>query len=100
MTCTATITVNNPQPILTINKTLINDIPYQVGDLVGWMISFANTGTGTAHNVILTDYLPVSLGYVSSHLYGVLPGYDFGTGMLGPNIYVEYSGFDLLPGQT
>ena len=89
-----------PQPLLTIHKTLIKDIAYHSGDLVGWRIDFANVGSGIAHNVVLNDFLPASLGYVSSQLYGVTPPYLFGTSMVGPNIKAEYSGFDLAPGQT
>jgi hypothetical protein len=37
---------------------------------------------------------------VSSSLHGVVPPYQFGTGMIGPNTSVTYSGFDLAPGQT
>jgi uncharacterized repeat protein (TIGR01451 family) len=101
-TCTATVIVQHTiqEPILTIHKTLLHDILYQSGDLVGRLITFANTGNGTAHNVILTDYLPVSLGYVSSQIFGVNPGYTFSTGMFGPNFFVQYSSFDLAPGQT
>lgn len=49
---------------------------------------------------MLTDYLPESLHYVSSQIFGVTPPYTFGTGMLGPNVGIIYSGFNLAPGQN
>lgn len=91
-TCTATITVLPVlPPQLRIDKSLLVDKPYHSGDLVGFRIDFKNIGSGIAHNVILTDYLPESLTYISSQLYGVNPPYNFGTGMLGPNPEIIYS---------
>ncbi|MEI7562458.1 MAG: hypothetical protein WCJ39_01710 [bacterium] len=67
--CTGILaTTPPPPPALHITKTLINNIAYHSGDLVGFRIDFSNTGTGTAHHVVLEDYLPVSLAYVSSSL--------------------------------
>ena len=81
--CTGVLTTTPvPQPILHITKTVINDIAYHSGDLVGFKINFSNTGSGTAHHVILEDDLPTSLSYVSSNLYGILPPYQFALGAL------------------
>jgi hypothetical protein len=42
--CTATVTVLPAlQPVLHITKTLINDIAYHSGDLIGFKIQFSNT---------------------------------------------------------
>jgi len=38
-----------------------------------------NNGPSTINNVILSDYLPLGLDYVSSQIVGVAP-YTFGTG--------------------
>ncbi len=72
---------------------------YQPGDLVTFRIDFANNGASTINNVILSDYLPASLEYITSQLNGVPHPYNFGTGMIGNNAFVEYSGFNLAPGQ-
>ncbi|MEI7919537.1 MAG: hypothetical protein WCH65_05045 [bacterium] len=48
--------------------------------------------------MVLSDYLPAGLDYVSSQLFGVSP-YQFGTGTNGGNQFIEYSGFSLTPGQ-
>lgn len=86
-------------PKLSLTKTLINDILYHSGDLVSFRIDFANISTVTANNAVLTDYLPAWLEYVSSQLYGV-PVYVFGTWNNGVNQSVEYSWFNLVPGQV
>ncbi len=95
--CTTTINVSNPVG-LTLNKTLVDNILYQSWDLVAFRIDFGNSGSAIATNVVLSDYLPVSLDYVSSQIYGVTP-YSFWTWMQWPNQYVIYSGFNLAPGQ-
>jgi len=69
---------------------LINNILYHSGDIVSFKIDFANIGNTTTHHVVLSDYLPAGLEYVSSQIYGVSP-YTFGTGINGINQYVEYS---------
>lgn len=79
---------------------MISNVAYHSGDLVGWRVDFGNNGTGIAHNVVLTDYLPASLTYVNSQLYGVTPPYIINTTNIGPNGGVIFSGFDLAPGQT
>jgi uncharacterized repeat protein (TIGR01451 family) len=99
--CSGTVTVLPVlKPILQIDKTLLVNKPYHAGDLVGWRIDFRNIGSGIAHNVLLTDWLPESLSYISSQLFGILPPYVFGTGMLGPRLGIMYSGFNLAPGQA
>ena len=79
---------------------MINDIPYRSGDNVSFRIDFANVGTSTVNNVIVSDYLPAALDLVSSQIYGVNPPYQYATGINSNNIRVEYSGFSLLPNQS
>lgn len=99
-TCTATLVVGPPPPaVATLTKTLVNNILYHSGDLVSFRIDFSNPGTVTVDNVVLTDYLPGGLDYVSSQIFGVSP-YTFGTGTYGINQFVTYSWFDLAPGQA
>ncbi|MCX6823630.1 MAG: hypothetical protein NT085_00685 [candidate division SR1 bacterium] len=95
--CTTTINVINTS--LTLNKTLISNILYHSGDLVSFKIDFTNNGLSTANGVILSDYLPAGLEYVSSQIYGVAP-YTSAVGINGINQFVEYSGFSLTPGQA
>ncbi len=96
--CPVTVTVLGSAQ-LSLTKALINNIPYHSGDLVSFRIDFANIGNITTHNNILSDYLPASLTYENSQIYGITAPYTFGTGINGNNILVEYSGFTLLPGQ-
>lgn len=95
--CSATIMVMNTG--LQLSKSLIANTLYHSGDLVTFKINFANNWVNVIDNVILSDYLPASLEYINSQLYGVTPPYTFGTGNLGNNAFVEYSGFSLAPGQ-
>lgn len=91
-------------PQLWIHKTLLVNTAYHSGDLVWFRIDFKNIGNGTAHNIVLTDYLPVSLRYISREIFGI-PSYNSGIGMLWPipgytysiTGYI-YSWFDLAPG--
>lgn len=53
-------------------------------------IDFANNSNAPIHNIVITDYLPLSLEYVSSQIFGIAP-YTFGTGSGGGSMYVEYS---------
>ena len=96
--CPITITVLGSAQ-LSLTKVLINNIPYHSGDLVSFRIDFANIGNVTTHNNTLSDYLPASLTYENSQIYGINAPYTFGTGINGNNILVEYSGFTLVPGQ-
>lgn len=101
VTCSGTVTVLPPQkPILQIDKSLLVNKLYQSGDLIGWRIDFRNIWSGIAHNVVLVDYLPHSLRYISSQLFGIPLPYNFGTGMFGINPEITYSWFDLNPGQA
>lgn len=99
VSCPVTITVNQPMYALTLDKTLINNILYRSGDLVAFRVDFANVGSATVHNALLTDHLPKGLTYVSSQLYGVNPPYNFTTGIFQGNEFVKYTGFTLTPGQ-
>ena len=78
---------------------MVTDQEYQSGDLVTFRINFANNSASTIENVVLSDYLPPSLSYVSSQLYGVAP-YTFATGIVEGHHFVQYSGFSLTPGQN
>ncbi len=50
------------------------------------------------HNVEVSDYLPQSLDYISSQIFGVTPPYNFATGTIpGAHQFVTYSGFSLTP---
>jgi uncharacterized repeat protein (TIGR01451 family) len=91
--CSHTIIVTSPNPKLSLTKTLLGDIhhKYLSGELVSFIINFANIGDSTVHNTILSDYLPEGLTYESSQLYGVNLPYTYGTGSNGNNILVEYS---------
>lgn len=98
--CTGVLHVTAPSaPQLSLSKTLINNILYRSGDLVGFRIDFANIGNITVHNAILSDLLPPGLTYESSQIYGINQPYTFGTGSTGNTIWAEYSGFTLTPGQ-
>lgn len=46
---------------------------YQVGELVGFKMSFGNTGSQMIKNVKIRDFLPLNLEYVSSEIHGVYP---------------------------
>ncbi len=71
---------------------------YQVGELVGFKMPFGNTGSKTIYNVKIRDFLPLNLEYVSSEIHGVKP-YTSGLYMNGGVQVLEYSGFNLAPGQ-
>ena len=75
---------------MTLSKTLVTNMLYHSGDLVSFKIDFANLGPSTINNIILSDYLPAGLEYVSSQLFGAAP-YTFGVGINGINQFVEYS---------
>lgn len=96
--CSTTIMVMNTG--LQLSKSLVANTMYHSGDLVTFKIDFSNNWVNTIDNVVLSDYLPASLEYVNSQLYGVTPPYNFGTGIVGSNEFVEYSGFSLAPGQN
>lgn len=98
--CTWVLHVNAPNPPqLSLSKTLINNILYHSGDLVGFRIDFANIWNVTVHNAVLSDFLPAGLSYVSSQIYGITQPYTFGTSVTGNTILAEYSGFTLVPWQ-
>ncbi len=95
-TCSTKITVLNTG--VTLNKSLVTNVLYHSGDLVTFKIDFANHGVSTVYNVIVSDYLPASLDYVTSQIVGVSP-YTVGTWTNGGNQFVEYSWFSLTAGQ-
>lgn len=59
---------------------------------------FGNTGTQTIRNVKIRDILPLNLAYVSSNIEGVSPILS-GLYLSGGVQILEYSGFNLAPGQ-
>jgi len=75
---------------VTFSKSLITNTLYNSGDLVSFRIDFANNGPSTVNNIVLSDYLPAGLDYVSSQLFDVAP-YTSATGVNGTNQFVTYS---------
>jgi len=95
--CTATVNVMNTW--VTLTKSLITNVLYHSGELVSFKIDFANNGPSTVNGVVVSDYLPAGLEYVSSQIYGVAP-FTSTMGTNGINQFVEYSWFSLTPGQA
>lgn len=94
--CSTTVKVINTW--VTFSKSLITNTLYNSGDLVSFKIDFANNGPSTVNNIVLSDYLPAGLDYVSSQIFGVAP-YTSATGTNGTNQFVIYSWFSLIPWQ-
>jgi len=69
---------------------LITNVLYHSGELVSFKIDFANNGPSTVNGVVVSDYLPAGLEYVSSQIYGVAP-FTSTMGTNGINQFVEYS---------
>jgi len=92
ITCNAIVEVTNPQ--ISFNKSLVTNVLYKPGDLVSFKINFANVGTSSIDNVIISDYLPLSLEYVTSQISNVAP-YTFATGTVWGHHFVQYSWFSL-----
>ncbi len=67
---TAQTDVTVPLSDLELNKTVNNTRP-NVGESVNFTIVAKNKGPNNAHNVVITDILPVGLDYVSSTDGGV-----------------------------
>jgi len=97
VSCNTTVRVM--QTWLTLDKQLVTNTQYHPNDIVTFKLNFANNSATTFHNVTITDYLPVSLEYVDSQIFGVLPPYGFGTWFMWGNASIEYSWFNLAPGQ-
>ncbi len=80
-----------------IEKKLINNKPYQSWELVWFRIDFSNKWTWVNHHVIVTDYLPKWLIYVSSIIklddQSVIPMFEK-TVITGSDA-IRYRGFDL-----
>ncbi len=96
-TCSTTIHVQNTG--LFLSKNVVTNIEYQPGDIVTFKINFANLNTVPINNVVITDYLPGALEYISSQIVWVAP-YTFWTGIGWGQLYVQYSGFSLAPWQS
>lgn len=60
-------------PVLNVTKTA-SPIPVLPGELLTFTLSYANTGTDTAHNVVIRDPLPAHTTFVSATPGGVLAG--------------------------
>ena len=57
------VTVTVAEPVITnLSKTLIASSPLAVNSTVDYRLSFTNTGTAPAYDLLLTDTLHVSLG--------------------------------------
>ncbi|HWK90387.1 MAG TPA: SdrD B-like domain-containing protein, partial [Longimicrobium sp.] len=54
------------QAVLVVTKELVGVDTVRVGDSVTFRIGWANTGTGAAHDVVLTDSLPAGMRFVSA----------------------------------
>ncbi len=66
-----TFTVKMKDPIITLNKTVSdanNDHLGEANEVLTYTLKGANTGTGNASNVIVTDTLPSTVTYVPNSL--------------------------------
>jgi len=97
VSCSTTVRVM--QTWLVLDKQLVTNTQYRPGDIVTFKINFGNNNSTTFHNVVITDYLPLSLEYVNSQIFGVLPPYGFATWFMWGNASIQYSWFNLAPGQ-
>jgi uncharacterized repeat protein (TIGR01451 family) len=69
-----------PTPVLTIAKFASpSGSNVRPGQTINYTIRVTNTGTGPASNIIITDTLPTSVGYVSGGSSGGVFAYDTGT---------------------
>lgn len=63
-----------------IEKKLVNNVIYQSWDLVTFRMDFVNKWPSIAHHVIITDYLPRWMTYVSSAIkmddWSIIPMYS------------------------
>ena len=62
----AIVTLTSQTTEIDIEKRLVNNIVYQSWDLVTFRMDFVNKWPWVAHHVIITDYLPRWMTYVSS----------------------------------
>lgn len=98
VSCSTTVHVRNTG--LELSKQVVTNVQYQEGDLVTFKVNFGNNSHMHMNNVEVSDYLPQSLDYVGSQIFGVTPPYNFATGTIpGAHQFVTYSGFSLAPGQ-
>jgi uncharacterized repeat protein (TIGR01451 family) len=63
---------SSQQPILSISKT--GPATAQAGELITYTLTINNSGTGDAHNLVITDTVPTGATYISggSHAAGVV----------------------------
>lgn len=62
-------TVDNPQPVLSLNKAELSQGPYFPGDTITFRIRFWNIGAASLTGVTVTDVLPMGLQYVTTVSY-------------------------------
>lgn len=63
--CQVTTTVIGGTPSLHINKRATQD-PVVVGSPIEWLITVTNDGTGSAHNLVVTDTLPAGVTQIAA----------------------------------
>ncbi len=78
-------TVDNPQPVLSLNKAELSQGPYFPGDTIQFRIRFWNIGAAALTGVVVTDVLPVGLQYANTVSYAGGGGGPNPT-TLGPSI--------------
>lgn len=93
----AIVTLGQEFTELDIEKTLIRDVPYQSWELVWFRITFVNKWPLVAHHVVISDFVPRWMNYVSSVIvmddWSIIPLYEK-TIENGIEV-VRYKGFDL-----
>ena len=85
----------------TIDKNLLGDREhkYNTGELVGFKMVFKNPTEKTVTHAKIKDFLPLNLEYVSSEIHWVSPILSGLYLAANGQTVLEYSGFDLAPGQ-
>jgi len=85
-------------PALTLDKYIINPQSYYLpGDTIIYGITFSNTGSGPAYDVIIQDVLPGAVTYISSSITPNLG--TFMQSIQGGSTVISYGSFTLNPGQ-
>ena len=96
---TGDISCVEPNPNLSIVKELLTTWDLSSWDTVAYKITARNTWLSTALDIRIYDELPIQMAYQTSSIVGI-NNYRFGTGTTWWTIYIEYSGFDLIPNWT
>ncbi len=100
--CGVSLDIIAPEPDLSIDKILLTTGRLMPWDTVEYVIELTNNGDGTYYGAYIIDDMPPSLELDSHDMSGISPlSY---TSAAWQDVYgnriVEYSGFDLAPGQT